>query len=76
VPDNPSSPVRPLIFSSQYEYAMFKDFLDYPWVLMPYRYKSLEELLDSLDDEVITPAINKAGEVEERRKAIEKEMTK
>jgi hypothetical protein len=55
---------------------MFKDFLDYPWVLILYRYKSLEELQDSLDDEVITPAINKAGKVEERRKAIEKEMTK
>ena len=49
VPDNPSLPVRPLILSSQYEYAMFNDFLDYPWVLMPYRYKSLEELLVSLD---------------------------
>jgi hypothetical protein len=55
---------------------MFKDFLDYPWVLMPYRYESLEELLVSLEDEFIAPAINKAQEIEERRKAIEKEMTK
>jgi hypothetical protein len=42
---------------------MFKDFLDYPWVLMPYRYESLEELLVSLEDEVIAPAINKAQEL-------------
>jgi hypothetical protein len=76
VPDNPSLPVRPLILSSQYEYAMFKDFLDHPWVLMPYRYKNLEELLVSLEDEVIGPAINMAREIEERRKAIEKELTK
>jgi uncharacterized protein YjbI with pentapeptide repeats len=76
VPDNPSLPVRPLIFSSQYEYAMFKDFLDYPWVLTPYRYESLEALLATLDDKVIAPAINKAREVEQRRKAIETEMTK
>ena len=76
VPDNPSLPVRPLVLSSQYEYAMFKDFLDYPWVLMPYRYESLAELLDSLEEEVIVPAISKAREVEERRKAIEDEMTK
>jgi hypothetical protein len=63
VPNNPSLPVQPLILSSQYEHAMFKDFLDYPWVLMPYRYESLEELLVSLEDEVIAPAINKAQEL-------------
>jgi uncharacterized protein YjbI with pentapeptide repeats len=76
VPDNPSLPVRPLILSSQYEYAMFKDFLNYPWVLVPYRYNSLEELLVSLEDEVIAPAINKAREIEARRRAIEQEMTR
>jgi hypothetical protein len=76
VPDNPSLPVRPLTLSSQYEYAMFKEFLDYPWVLTPYRYESLEALLATLDDKVIAPAINKAREVEQRRKAIETEMTK
>jgi hypothetical protein len=55
---------------------MFKDFLDYPWVLTPYRYKSLEELLVSLEDEVIAPAINKAQEIEKRRRAVEQELTK
>lgn len=76
VPDNPSLPVQPIILSSQYAYAMFKDFLDYPWVLVPHRYESLEALLISLEDQVIAPAINKAQEVEERRRVIEKEMVK
>jgi hypothetical protein len=53
---------------------MFKDFLDYPWVLLPYRYNSLEELLASLEDKVIAPAAAKAQEIEERRRALEKSM--
>ena len=76
VPNNPSVPVRPLILSSQYEYAMFKDLLDFPWVLMPYRYDSLEELLTSLEEKVIAPATAKVQEIEEKREAIEKEMAK
>ena len=71
VPGNPSLPVCPLILSSQYEYAMFKDFLDYPWVLTPYRYDSLERLLASLEEEVIAPAINKVREIEKRRQLLE-----
>jgi hypothetical protein len=76
IPGLPTLPVQPVILDSQYEYPMFKDFLDYPWVLMPYRYKNLEELLSSLEEKVITPALNKAQDIEERRKAIEREMTK
>ena len=76
VPNNPSVPVRPLILSSQYEYSMFKDLLDYPWVLMPYRYDSLEELLTSLEEKVIAPATAKVQEIEDRREAIEKEVAK
>jgi hypothetical protein len=53
---------------------MFKDFLDYPWVLVPYRYDNLENLLASLEEEVIAPAETKAQEIEERRKALEKRM--
>jgi hypothetical protein len=53
---------------------LFKDFLGYPWVLVPYRYQNLEALLISLEDHVIGPAINKAQEVEERRRVIEIEM--
>jgi hypothetical protein len=62
VPDNPSVIVQPLILSGQYEYAMFSDFLRYPWVLPPYRYNSLEELLSSLEEQVVAPAIAKAEE--------------
>ena len=76
VPNNPSVPVRPLILSSQYEYSMFKDLRDYPWVLMPYRYDSLEELLTSLEEKVIAPATAKVQEIEDRREAIEKEVAK
>ena len=69
VPYNPSLPVQPLLLSSQYEYAMFKDFRDYPWVLKPYPYNDLETLLSSLAEKVIGPAEDKAKEIVERRKA-------
>jgi len=76
VPGLPSLPVQPIILSSQYEYAMFKDFLDYHWVLLPYRYSNIEDLLDSLETKVIEPAISKADEIEDRRKAIDEQLTK
>jgi len=71
IPDLPSLPVQPLILASQYEYAMFKDFRDYPWVLTPYMYNSPADLLSSLDTEVIASATAKAKEIEDRRKAFE-----
>jgi hypothetical protein len=71
VPELPSLPVQPLILSSQYEYSMFKDLLDYPWVLAPYRYDNQESLLASLEEKVIAPAISKANEIVERRKVLE-----
>ena len=74
VPDLPSLPIQPLILEAQYEYAMFKDFLDYQWVLLPYRYRNVEELLASLTEKVIAPVLAKAKEIEERRKAIRKEL--
>jgi uncharacterized protein YjbI with pentapeptide repeats len=75
IPINPSLPVQPLILSSQYEYSMFKDFLDYSWVLLPHRYETVERLLSSLE-EVITPAIEKAEEIRQRRKVIEEHLAK
>jgi hypothetical protein len=68
VPDLPSLPVQPIILGSQYEYGMFGDFGDYPWVLPPYRYESTEELLRCLQDRVVTPASVKAAEIAERRR--------
>ena len=74
VPKLPSLPVQPIILSSQFEYAMFKDFTDYPWMLTPYRYKSPDDLLASLEERVINPALAKAKEIEARRKAFEAEL--
>jgi len=71
VPGLPSLPVQPLLLSSEYEYGMFEDLLHYPWVLEPYRYDSLGELLASLGERVIAPAAAKAKDIEERRKALE-----
>jgi hypothetical protein len=76
VPYLPSLPVQPVILSSQYEWGMFQDFLDYPSVLLPYRYDSLEGLLAVLEEKVIVPAMRKAEEIAERRKAFEAEITK
>ena len=72
VPNLPSLPVQPILLSSEYEYAMFRDFTDYPWVLAPYRYESVAELLGSLEEKVIRPAAAKAKEIEERRLAFER----
>ena len=76
IPDNPSLPIQPVLLSSQDPYAMFGDFLDYPWVLKPYQYNLLDDLLASLKEKVVSPAIAKAKELEERRKAIDQEMRK
>ncbi|HEX8651563.1 MAG TPA: pentapeptide repeat-containing protein [Pyrinomonadaceae bacterium] len=67
VPHLPSLPILPLLQSSELEYGMFKDFMDYPWVLAPFNYNNVEDLLDSLEDKVITPAIAKLKEIEKRR---------
>ena len=75
VPDLPSLPVQPVILDSQYEYAMFKDFLDYPWVLLPYRYSDSQSLVSSLGANVIGPAVAKSAEIEERRRLIDKELS-
>jgi uncharacterized protein YjbI with pentapeptide repeats len=71
IPNLPSLPIQPLLLSSESEYSMFSDLLDYPWVLEPFAYDSIEMLLASLDDKVIEPAQVKAQEIEDRRKSIE-----
>lgn len=74
IPDMPSLPIQPLILSSQYEYAMFKDFLDYQSVLIPHRFDDLDDLLATLHEKVIKPAIDKAEEIQKRRKGIEQQL--
>jgi hypothetical protein len=68
IPNLPSLPVQPLLLSSDYEYGMFRDLLDYPWVLEPYKYENLDELVASLETRVIAPAAIKANELEGKRK--------
>jgi hypothetical protein len=70
IPTMPSLPIQPLIASSQNEYAMFPDFLDYPWVLPTFRYESIEVLLGELAISVIAPAEAKATEIKLRRDAL------
>jgi hypothetical protein len=61
-------PVQPLLLEgSTGEYGMFQDLRKYDWVLEVHRYDSLEGLLASLGDKVITPAEAKAKEWEKRR---------
>jgi hypothetical protein len=74
VPNLPSLPVRPIILDGQYEYAMFKDFGGYLSVLPPWRYQDSHHLLASLENQVIGPALSKAEEIEERRRAFEQEL--
>jgi len=61
-------PVQPLLLEgSTGEYGMFQDLRKYDWVLEMHRYDSLEGLLASLGDKVITPAEAKAKELVEKR---------
>ena len=55
---------------------MFKDLFKYDWMLPPYRYESLDELLATLAEEVIAPAEAKVKALEEKRRLIEAELTK
>ena len=55
IPDNPSVPVQPLILATQAESAMFEQFRRYPWVLEPYRYNTLDQLVSDFDKRVIAP---------------------
>lgn len=65
-------PVQPLLFleEKKREYSMFQDLRRrYDWVLPTYHYTDLNDLLASLQEKVITPAEEKAKELE-RQKAV------
>lgn len=66
VPDLPSLPIQPLLQASANEYGMFEHFKRYPWVLKIYRYKDLDDLLQSLGQKVIAPAEAKIAELGKR----------
>lgn len=66
IPNLPSVPVQPLLFSSQREYSMFEHFTRFPWVLPIYRYTDQISLLQSLKEKVLDPAEKKAQELTKR----------
>jgi hypothetical protein len=68
-------PVQPLLEGLARPYAMFKVYWKYEWVLPPYRYEGRELLLAALAEKVIAPAEAKAKALEERRRALEVELT-
>lgn len=74
VPNLPSLPVQPIIAESHYQYPLFESLLQYPWVLPPHRYGNVSNLISSLVDSVIAPAIAKADEVAQRRRLIAEAM--
>jgi hypothetical protein len=74
VPGLPSLPIQPVILAADKEYSMFKDLLDYPWVLQPYRYSSTDKLISSLNRKVILPVEKRAKEIERRRTELEQDL--
>ncbi|GHO94920.1 hypothetical protein KSF_049680 [Reticulibacter mediterranei] len=58
-------PVQPVILSGEREYSMFRDLRQrYHWVLPTYSYADQTHLLATLKEHVITPAEQKAQELE------------
>lgn len=57
IPYLPSVPVQPILLASLTEYAMFEHWRRYPWVLPEFPYRDKAELIDRLQQNVITPAI-------------------
>ena len=56
-------PVQPLLSGAKNVYSLFPDFKKYSWVLPGYRYRSMGDLLASLEAKVIQPAEEKAKEL-------------
>ena len=63
VKDNTSLPVKPIIEKGSKPWGMFGHIKRYPWVLDVHEYKNLEDLISSLEKEVIIPAEVKVEEV-------------
>ena len=56
-----SVPVKPLLLKGATgEYAMFQDLRKYPWVMTIHRYKDSDQLIQSLEAEIIAPVERKA----------------
>jgi len=57
IPHLPSVPIQPLLLASQREYGMFEHWRRYGWVLPEHHYTDATDLIESLDDAVIGPAL-------------------
>jgi hypothetical protein len=68
VPDLRSVPVQIVLQKPAKPYAMLADLYDYSWVLPPYYYNNVGELIESLSEKIIDPAVKKAEEIRERRR--------
>jgi uncharacterized protein YjbI with pentapeptide repeats len=59
----PSLPVQPLLQRGSEPWGMYDHIARYPWVLGLHYYDGLADLLTSLDEKVIAPAVAKAKEL-------------
>jgi hypothetical protein len=55
VPGLPSVPVQPLLRSTTDEYGMFEHYKRYPWVLEPFLYADVADMIASIEDKIIGP---------------------
>ena len=73
VPFLPSVPLVPLLQLSEREYGMYEHFVTYPWVQPIYHYHDVDELLQSMQAQIIEPAEMKVRELAlEKAKKLEK----
>lgn len=56
-------PIRSIIHTGQEPFSMFRTLAKYHWVLPPYQYDDLDDLLANLDTQVIAPAEAKRAEL-------------
>jgi hypothetical protein len=63
-------PFAPILEKDKQEYSMFKDLLEYDWVLRPVRFDSVEALTAALAETVVKPAEAERTRLQKRRAAI------
>jgi uncharacterized protein YjbI with pentapeptide repeats len=63
VPNLPSVAFVPILKADHREYAMFEHFRRYPWVLPIFLYRDEKHLTESLDRDIIDPAVAKSDEL-------------
>lgn len=56
-------PIQPLLQASAKDYTIFKEWQKYPLILETYKYKDLQDLSDSLTENLIDVAVAKAKEL-------------